>query len=66
MASCRGSITGLAHQLYTNGKVSQTDVDKVLFLPAVDPSARARARTRQYPQRCDAGHLQHYPAGVRA
>ncbi|EGD55740.1 hypothetical protein [Gordonia neofelifaecis] len=38
-----GSITGLAHQLYTDGKVSQTDVDKALFLPADDTDARALA-----------------------
>lgn len=43
VANCWGSITGLAHLLYTDGEVSQSDVDKALFLPADDPDARAHA-----------------------
>ena len=58
-------ITGLAHQLYTDGKVSQSDVDKALFLPADDPAARsfalANIRSGATP-----GTFGITPAGVRA
>ncbi|MBA4025199.1 MAG: hypothetical protein C0482_22835 [Gordonia sp.] len=43
VAACWGSITGFAHQLYTDGKVSQADVDRALFLPLDDPDARSFA-----------------------
>ncbi|QTI66869.1 hypothetical protein [Gordonia polyisoprenivorans] len=65
VANCWGSITGLAHQLYTDGKISQPDVDRALFLPLDDADARsfalANIRSGATP-----GTFGITPAGVRA
>lgn len=34
VANCWPSITGLARELYASRRISQTDIDKALFLPA--------------------------------
>ncbi|WP_336791545.1 hypothetical protein [Gordonia malaquae] len=65
MANCWGSITGLLHQLYTDGKISQPDVDHAPFLPLDGTDARAFAlaniRSGATP-----GTVGITPAGVRA
>ncbi|WP_159067487.1 hypothetical protein [Gordonia iterans] len=60
-----GSITGLAHQLYTDSEVSHTDVDRALFLPADDPDARAFALAN-ITSGATPGTFGITPAGVRA
>ncbi|NLU63337.1 hypothetical protein HCA61_13810 [Rhodococcus sp. HNM0563] len=65
VATCWPSITGLARVLYAEREISQTDVDKALFLPADDLDARAFAlaniRSGATP-----GTFGITPAGVRA
>ncbi|MBB1058872.1 MULTISPECIES: hypothetical protein [Dietzia] len=65
VANWWGSITGLAHQLYSIGKVSQSDVDKALFVPADDPDARTFALANNR-SGATPGTVGITPAGVRA